>query len=583
MIRRLVLRNFRGHTRNLEFGPRLNVVKGRNEAGKTTIKEAIAFAWFGTDSYGKNPDHLISVGENITEVIIETAVVTLTRTKKRGKTAVIKMQQHGFPSVDLNQTELSAKLKLSIEAFMSCWNSGYFMTLPAAKQMAVLGEFAKIDRVALLQEQLGYAPPAQLKLDNLKVAADTVAGRRRQVQNIKASEEGALSQLKSQFGSLNEAETVDVESFQSRVNEINAVLADFDLYTKELARYRAQATQYDLNKKNIDSAREDLRKLEGEFAAIPGSVAQPVIEGYERTWKSCKAESDQLRTQVAQIPAAPKKLNLEGLLVCGTCGQEVHPEHAARVEHEYNNELARYNEQARQIQNQNDRLLARAAELEKQARAAHQDYVNAVEHNRKVEAEQKRVMATKDRCIAVLNGMPMEEPRAPKRPEGDEQALRKELLDLSTEINLARRKSTELSTVSGKITQLTAAIAEKSAEIENLARLEGAIQALPAIEVERTLQVVQVPGVTIRLADGELEILDEKGVVYQSLSSGRKMKVNSLICSSLRKFAGPAAPKWLFIDDTDLMDSFQGYIPDDLQTFVVKVVPNLDDVVVDIL
>ena len=146
MITEINYRNFRGHNENFKFGSGRNIIRGPNEAGKSTIKEAIAFAWMSTDSQGtKNPDHLITVGQDIMDVQLKTARAAFWRKKKRGSTSEVKLQREGIPDVKLSQSDLMTQIGVSHDVFMSSWLVGHFMALKSDTKLKVLGEIAKSD------------------------------------------------------------------------------------------------------------------------------------------------------------------------------------------------------------------------------------------------------------------------------------------------------------------------------------------------------------------------------------------------------------------------------------------------------
>jgi exonuclease SbcC len=63
MFLRLKLTNFRQHTdRELRFERGLIALRGLNEAGKTTVLEAIAYAMFGTTALRESIDDVVSWG-----------------------------------------------------------------------------------------------------------------------------------------------------------------------------------------------------------------------------------------------------------------------------------------------------------------------------------------------------------------------------------------------------------------------------------------------------------------------------------------------------------------------------------------
>ena len=132
MIKLISVKNFRGHTRTFEFGASLNELIGPNESGKSTVNEAISFVLFGYDSNGtKNPDHLITIGQDHVEAAITTDKATFTRKKKRGSTSKIVLSRTGAPDTELkNMDDVVRLFGAEFDTFASAYNAGYFLRLP---------------------------------------------------------------------------------------------------------------------------------------------------------------------------------------------------------------------------------------------------------------------------------------------------------------------------------------------------------------------------------------------------------------------------------------------------------------------
>ena len=65
MIKKLVLVNYRTYSdHTLEFDEKLNIIKGANGIGKTTIVEAISFALFGSSMQRGKANEWIKQGES---------------------------------------------------------------------------------------------------------------------------------------------------------------------------------------------------------------------------------------------------------------------------------------------------------------------------------------------------------------------------------------------------------------------------------------------------------------------------------------------------------------------------------------
>src|SRR4051812_31472916 len=76
MLRKLVTKNFRKLEDNLfEFGPGLQVVRGANEAGKSTMLEAIAYALFGAKACRESLEQVVTWGKDAKSLAVELTVV----------------------------------------------------------------------------------------------------------------------------------------------------------------------------------------------------------------------------------------------------------------------------------------------------------------------------------------------------------------------------------------------------------------------------------------------------------------------------------------------------------------------------
>lgn len=72
MLKRLALTNFRRHAAlTVDFTKGLNALRGANEAGKTTIYEAITYAFFGTKGLKESLDLTVTYGKSDTTLKVE--------------------------------------------------------------------------------------------------------------------------------------------------------------------------------------------------------------------------------------------------------------------------------------------------------------------------------------------------------------------------------------------------------------------------------------------------------------------------------------------------------------------------------
>lgn len=88
MLKRLKLTNFRKHeSRDFVFGEGLTAIRGANEAAKTTICEAIAYALFGTKALRTGIEDVVTHGKpaNTLKVVLDFVVDGVDYTITRGK------------------------------------------------------------------------------------------------------------------------------------------------------------------------------------------------------------------------------------------------------------------------------------------------------------------------------------------------------------------------------------------------------------------------------------------------------------------------------------------------------------------
>lgn len=584
MIQKIVMMNFRGHNRTLEFGPGLNTLCGPNESGKSTVAQAISFLWLGTDSTGnKSPDHLITDGETEMLIGITTEHATVSRKKRRGQTSIIKVERHGYPAIQMNQSELAAVLKLSTDAFMSCWNAGYFMSLPQTQQLAVLGELAAVDRRALLQSMLPahIQIPAKVKLVNPKIDADAIATERRQLQNVKSSDEGALRQLQAQLKELSGGGEVDIDSYTKGLNDLNAQLDAFDFYKKALSKYQQEKMRWGESINRKGGCEAGLMAIQLHKPEMFDVIKQ-TLEKNKRKSEDIRVSIKVLQDKAKPMPAEPKKPNTSFAAgsTCDKCGQVVGEAHQRLVMKHYEEDLLKYNKEAREVQTYNDRI---KLGVEK-GHAAMRDIdiestqlSGQLDHMERSNRDSLKHKADLERELAEVSKL--REPAAPEKPSGDEAAIRQSQLEFNTALNLARRQATQVDQLKAQENLLIEAVKVKDKQIMDYSALEYSLKNLPQMETVKILETLRVDGLSIALNEGNLSIMAGT-IPYSSLSSGRKMKADLAFCGSLRRAAGSRAPSWVFCDNADLMDRWKDLLPPNVQVFAAKVDADLKELTV---
>ena len=565
MITSITLKNFRGlKDKTLKFYPGTNILRGRNEIGKTTINEAISFGFYGCDQYGnRSPDHLISHGEEYCEVVINTGKATFHRNKVRGATPTIQFTRAGVPSIKMNQTELTQLLGLSFELFASLYNVGFFMDLPDAKKKEVIGQIAKLDRKAILEAMLpGVEIPTYIKLDNLKLSVQTVATQRRTAQNQLSSDQGALGQIIHQVNEF-QNEVNGVLDLKAEIEKLTAQADLFDLYQSDLAKYQwALARAKELREENKRILSESNR-LELELTAM-GKLKAPDEAAVAEVLNNLESKISTAKNMMEIPPPVPAFLDLPKDS-CPRCGQLIPDKLRESSELEREKALSQYNKLAREVENRNAALQLQIESWTKEHSAQSEKF-----NNEKTEAAARS--AKKEEIEKRLTSTPFKDvhdPAVPRKPEGDEKEVRTKLADLNAKFHAQQLFQQKRDQLIAREKTYRMTVESNSKLLGHLKRLEEALLQIPEKEVKQTLEMLKTPGVVLSFMDDELRVTDEKGVPYQSLSTGRKMKMSLSLCKTFQRLVS-RAPQFYFIDNVDLMDEYRSLLPD-AQVFIAKV------------
>lgn len=565
MIQQLNLRSFRGiKDRSYAFGPKKNLIQGPNEAGKTTIAHGLAFACYGVDALGtKNPDHLISHGEDSCEVAMVTSKATFIRKKKRGASSVVKIVRDGLPEIKMTQTELTALLGMEFDLFASCAFAGYFMGLSDVKKREVVSQAWRVDRAALLRELIGnlVVPDKLVKLENPRLDAANVARERQIKQNQMFGDDGALVQITMQLETLKSPEGA-VPSAEE-INALRTELALADNYDRELRDYQQAVKIWDLREQENQGIEKQRTQLLTELGNLGGRPAAPNDEMRE-TLVALRAKANDACLQPVPVPAKPAAHNVKAGR-CPTCQTVVGAEHAEAVKAAHDAVLIEYNQHERVVATENaSRAESRAAlakEIDALTQRGQQMKLDVETWDYKIKSmkEAEARLKTKDNPKPVA-------PLAVKPSVG----LKDRLLAIDASIAAAAFFESQAAVLREKQVSLETAVAAKRAEIADLATLENALNAMPDIEVERTAKQFVLHKAVVDFTDGEFVVEDDRGIPYVSLSSGRKIKMDLEFVKLFHKLT-PSAPPFVFIDNADLVDSWDQFQLPDMQIMLAHV------------
>lgn len=576
MIKTISLKNFRGQKEiTFHFGHGLNYLIGPNEAGKTTIGHAIAFAFYGVDLTGSNRglDHLVAIGQDRAEAILVTDKATFHRTKKRGDSSKIRLSLNSMPMIDADQTSLTQKLGISPEVFCSCFAVGYFMRLSNEKRMDVIGQIVQVDRAALLKKLLpdpSIPFPRSVKLQNPRQDAHNVTTERRKKQNELSADNGALAQVEM---SLREMEggpvTSSVEYLQAEISKLRAQAELFDIYHQEVQYFRvAQARAKDVEEANKRKI-ADKQKLETEMRALGAEPNLQELALIEQELSTMKAEVDKyIKDNQKPTPSAPSLPEVHDETTCMRCGQVVSEKMKASIIAEREAMINSYNELARKTADHNQEVTRTWELMTKQYNHKYNEWKSK---QSAAELWRSKHVLLNDR-MRDLTVVEVVQPLPPTKPDGDEQSIRTRLQDLMAQRYAVQQMTAKQEMATKRKIELVVSVAKKSQEVSALKIFESALNRLPEAEVRTILSSLVMDDVQVALVDGSLSVSDRQDVPYECLSSGRQMKVDLQIARTFQRLLGRRAPGFYFIDDYDLLDGdAQKYFHEGAQIFVAKV------------
>lgn len=570
-LRTLNLENFRGmKSLEIQFHPSGNLVTGQNEVGKTTIREAICFAFTGTDSVGnRRPRHLITNGESGLKATLTTDKATFVRTLTDKGNGTLKLVRNGVPTT-LTQSQLEGMLGSS-DLFLSAFIPGYFLELPAEKQHAVLAEVQpKVDRLGLLEsvsgltlspeEKIRYNPTARRP----DVVATYVAQDRREV-------EGAMDRLRGEQDSL--LSVVIPEKPREPVERARLVLLSglkqrWDRYTADLDRAQeVEAQTARIRERNAERAKRR-RALEGEQALLK-EITPPKDPGFG-------ANYDYLRTQLKTIPSKPALGTVVESDNCPTCGQTVGLKHREHVRSKNEEVMARWEKEQQEVLAHNQKINEQFEEMRQSEAAFRSEVAKIEEENRKVRARKHAIALELER---LRDETPQEAQILPEHPGEDynpeeyarcEQVVteyNRKVTEYEYAIRQKERSATRLSEISAQLEKL-------GSQVARLYHLEKALKALPAEEAKHSVGF-EVEDLEINVGE-KVEVL-VKGIPYPLLSRGRRAKTGIQICLKIGSMM-KSPIRMVFLDDADLVDEIS--FPEGIQWFAAKVVPGQKEVAV---
>lgn len=138
MLKNLVLKNFRKHEdRTFEFTPGLNILRGENEQGKSTVYEAIGYAMFGSTALRESLEDVVTYDKPIGTLRVQLAV------EMDGVTYAVSRAKSGAEITYADQRVTGqTETRKFFESLLGC-SADTFTMLALAAQGSVRGVLAK--------------------------------------------------------------------------------------------------------------------------------------------------------------------------------------------------------------------------------------------------------------------------------------------------------------------------------------------------------------------------------------------------------------------------------------------------------
>ena len=363
MLNKAVLHNFRQHEQlEVTFTKGLNVVRGANEGGKSTIIEAVLYALFGTPALRESLDATVTWGKDAKSLKVSVEiedqsgqVYTFTRSKggaevQKDGTVFVTGQKEvsAFAATVLgadvktasnlmlsNQKGLRGVLdegpKATSQVIESLANFDLFDTiLEAATEKLSLGSTAPlVSRIELLKQQLEALPDVvkpdltahQAQLDALTTEVESV--HLTLSDTLRPQYEQALAAWRAASDIRNQAAALDkdIALAQSQVAEARVrVEAVTGLASEPLPDFT------DINAR-IEKARTlaDRREKRTLFDSLPAVTRSVPRSEWEHEVSSVEARIAAARDKITQLKADIRVLESQRVSasVCGLCGKDV--------------------------------------------------------------------------------------------------------------------------------------------------------------------------------------------------------------------------------------------------------------------
>lgn len=276
MLISLKLQNFKKHENLvITFTEGLNVIRGLNENGKSTVVQAVAYALYGARALPLSLDETVTWGKPASSLKVELVfqhdnqMYTITRSKSGAELVGENVQSSG-------QTEVTAFIERLFKA------------------TAAIGQATMLTNQSALQAGLDSSSMSLIeKLANMSLVDELVGKIQEQLPT------GSTKLLESQLASTEEAQAPQAPGSELEDAASNAVIealaAKGELETAKLKLAKVEPLVQSATRKKDANTTLDLRvkKLRAELSALPSELSLQPVPDIEQLEKAAEKQSEQ--------------------------------------------------------------------------------------------------------------------------------------------------------------------------------------------------------------------------------------------------------------------------------------------------
>lgn len=558
------------------------VLKGENGAGKSSVLEALIFTLTGRDSAGGQcPTHLITRGEERLKTELETKHWTLSRTLTSKKNSTLSIKFDSGPRININQTRLFEMImgdpEFSDLVYLCAVMPGFFMRQNPSRRFTLLSMLLpKMDRVKFVADFSGFSEEMVSRMcDNFSRGIPSYhnfSKHRLDLQKLRSKLSGRVEEIGRHQGEDLVAPEAPVEVDLLPIAQ--QYMQDVNDYTSAYHAYAQQKNQHDyavLEASRREAQRERISKTLAELEACE-PVPPPLDDD---------GVIAELRWNLIDLPEKPSVMSLPSSDCCPSCGQVVGSLLREQVARENKNKVERYETSLEEAKAHNKIITDKIEEIE----AAIREYQEGCAALRAKNARNRDLHESLTMQLASL--IPVEVPHLPHPPvkvaipevlerygigpyKKDIARLQMIAQDYLKKMGVYEHCYNDKKQGEKQIKELETEMKSLDEEILRHEKFEHALRMLPQEEVNAQMGRLTLKNYTMDFTDG-FDIRHKSGTPYECLSSGERIALDVALCVKFQEFM-TRKPGWCFIDDADLIDSYDRVVfPSDMQVFFAQV------------